>query len=32
MKKINAPYLKKKINKLKKKIQRAKNKGNENKI
>ena len=32
MKKINAPYLKKKINQLNKKIHRAEEQGNENKI
>ena len=32
MKKINVPYLKKKINQLNKKIHRAEEQGNENKI
>tara|TARA_A100001011_G_scaffold97442_2_gene102538 strand:- start:266 stop:421 length:156 start_codon:yes stop_codon:yes gene_type:complete len=32
MKKINSPYLKKKINQLNKKIHRAEEQGNENKI
>ena len=32
MKKINAPYLKKKINQLNKKIHRAEEQGNKNKI
>tara|TARA_Y100000994_G_C15425224_1_gene331759 strand:+ start:224 stop:379 length:156 start_codon:yes stop_codon:yes gene_type:complete len=32
MKKINAPYLKKKINQLNKKIHRAEEQSNENKI
>ena len=32
MKKINSPYLKKKINQLNKKIHRAEEQGNQNKI